>query len=347
MVKLPLLPTTIVGSYPQPDWLIDRERLKKSLPPRVRAKELWRIDEAWLADAQEAATLVAIRDQELAGIDLVGDGEMRRESYSNRLATALSGIDSVNHGTAIDRTGKANPVPRVVGPIRRVGPIEVQDVAFLKRHSTKPVKLTIPGPFTMTQQAQNDYYPSAEALAMDYAAAVNEEVRALFAAGVDVVQLDEPYLQARADQAQDYALAAIDRALEDVTGTTALHICFGYALVHGNTVKPKAYDFLAELNRSRVDVISVEAAQPNLDPSILAELPDKIIMYGVLDLSDPEIETPERVADRIRQALKYVSSDRLWIAPDCGMKYHSREVAFGKLKAMADGAAIVRGELKG
>ncbi len=347
MVKLPLLPTTIVGSYPQPDWLIDRERLKKSLPPRVRAKELWRIDEAWLADAQEAATLVAIRDQELAGIDLVGDGEMRRESYSNRLATALSGIDSDNHGTAIDRTGKANPVPRVVGPIRRVGPIEVQDVAFLKRHSTKPVKLTIPGPFTMTQQAQNDYYPSAEALAMDYAAAVNEEVRALFAAGVDVVQLDEPYLQARADQAQDYALAAIDRALEGVTGTTALHICFGYALVHGNTVKPKAYDFLAELNRSRVDVISVEAAQPNLDPSILAELPDKIIMYGVLDLSDPEIETPERVADRIRQALKYVSSDRLWIAPDCGMKYHSREVAFGKLKAMADGAAIVRRELKG
>ena len=347
MVKLPLLPTTIVGSYPQPDWLIDRERLKKSLPPRVRAKELWRIAEAWLADAQEAATLVAIRDQELAGIDLVGDGEMRRESYSNRLATALSGIDSDNHGTAIDRTGKANPVPRVVGPIRRVGPIEVQDVAFLKRHSTKPVKLTIPGPFTMTQQAQNDYYPSAEALAMDYAAAVNEEVRALFEAGVDVVQLDEPYLQARADQAQDYALAAIDRALEGVTGTTALHICFGYALVHGNTVKPKAYDFLAELNRSRVDVISVEAAQPNLDPSILAELPDKIIMYGVLDLSDPEIETPERVADRIRQALKYVSSDRLWIAPDCGMKYHSREVAFGKLKAMADGAAIVRRELKG
>ena len=347
MVKLPLLPTTIVGSYPQPEWLIDRERLKKSLPPRVRAKELWRIDEAWLPDAQEAATLVAIRDQELAGIDLVGDGEMRRESYSNRLATALSGIDSDHHGTAIDRTGKANPVPRVVGPIRRVGPIEVQDLAFLKRQSTKPVKLTIPGPFTMTQQAQNDYYPSAEALAMDYAAAVNEEVRALFEAGVDVVQLDEPYLQARADQARDYALAAIDRALEGVTGTTVLHICFGYALVHGNSVKPKAYDFLAELNRSRIDVISVEAAQPNLDPSILAELPDKIIMYGVLDLSDPEIETPERVADRIRQALKYVSSDRLWIAPDCGMKYHSREVAFGKLKAMADGAAIVRRELKG
>ena len=347
MADLPILPTTIVGSYPQPEWLIDRERLKASLPPRVRAKELWRIPEPWLADAQEAATLVAIRDQEEAGVSLVGDGEMRRESYSNRLANALSGIDTENAGMATDRTGKANPVPRVVGPIRRVGPIEVQDAAFLKRHATGPVKLTLPGPFTMTQQAQNDYYPSAEALAMDYADAVNAEIKDLFAAGVDVVQLDEPYLQARADDARDYALAAIDRALQGVSGVTALHICFGYALVHGNTVKPKAYDFLSELNRSRVDVISIEAAQPKLDPSILAELPDKIIMYGVLDLSDPVIEAPEVVADRIRQALRYVSSDRLWIAPDCGMKYHSRDVAFGKLKAMTDGAAIVRRELKG
>lgn len=347
MFSHPILPTTIVGSYPQPDWLIDRERLKASLPPRVRAAELWRIAEPWLADAQEAATLVAIRDQEEAGIDIVGDGEMRRESYSNRLATALSGIDTETHGQAMDRTGKFNPVPRVVGPIRRVAPIEAQDAAFLKRHAKRPVKLTLPGPFTMTQQAQNDYYPSAEALAMDYADAVNAEIKDLFAAGVDVVQLDEPYLQARAGEARDYALAAIDRALDGVTGTTALHICFGYALVHGNSSKPKAYDFLAELNRSRVDVISIEAAQPRLDPSILAELPDKIIMYGVLDLSDPSVETPETVAARIREALRYVSADRLWIAPDCGMKYHARDVAFGKLKAMADGAAIVRHELLG
>jgi len=344
----PLLPTTIVGSYPQPDWLIDRERLNARLPPRVRAAELWRIAPAWLAEAQEAATLVAIRDQEEAGIDIIGDGEMRRESYSNRLATALSGIDSDNPGVAVDRTGKANPVPRVVGPIRRTGPIEVQDAAFLKRHAKRPVKLTLPGPFTMTQQAQNDHYPSLEALAMDYADAVNAEIRDLFAAGVDVVQLDEPYLQARADEAQHYALAAIDRALEGVTGVTALHICFGYALVHGAAVaKPKAYDFLAELNRSRVDVISIEAAQPRLDPAILAELPDKIIMYGVIDLADPTVETPELVADRIRQALRFVSSDRLWIAPDCGMKYHARDIAYGKLEAMAQGAAIVRRELGG
>lgn len=348
MFNLPILPTAIVGSYPQPDWLIDRERLKASLPPRVRATELWRIPDPWLADAQEAATLTAIRDQEEAGIDIVGDGEMRRESYSNRLATALSGIDSDNPGSAIDRTGKANPVPRVVGPIRRVGPIEVQDAAFLKRHAGGPVKLTLPGPFTMTQQAQNDYYPDAEALAMDYAGAVNAEIKDLFAAGVDVVQLDEPYLQARAQEAGHYALAAIDRALDGVSGVTALHICFGYALVHGRAVvKPKAYDFLTELNQSRVDVISIEAAQPRLDPAILAELPDKIIMYGVIDLSDPAIETPEVVAARIREALRYVSVDRLWIAPDCGMKYHSRDVAFGKLKAMTDGAAIVRRELAG
>ena len=347
MIADTILPTTIVGSYPQPEWLIDRERLKASLPPRVRADELWRIPEPWLADAQEAATLVAIRDQEEAGIDIVGDGEMRRESYSNRLANALSGIDIDRPGVAMDRTGKPNPAPRVAGPIRRLAPIEAQDAAFLKRHSRRPVKLTLPGPFTMTKQAQNDHYQTDEALAMDYAVAVNAEVKDLFAAGVEVVQLDEPYLQARAGEARDFALAAIDRALEGVEGTTALHICFGYALVHGNAVKPKAYDFLAELNRSRVDVISVEAAQPRLDPSILAELPDKIIMYGVLDLSDPRVETPEEVAARIRQALRHVSRDRLWIAPDCGMKYHARDVAFAKLRAMVEGTRIVRRELGG
>lgn len=341
-----LLPTTIVGSYPQPDWLIDRERLKASLPPRVRAQQLWRIPEPWLGDAQEAATLVAIRDQELAGIDIVGDGEMRRESYSNRLANALSGIDIDNPGVAMDRTGKPNPAPRVAGPIRRIGGIEVQDAEFLKRHSSRPVKLTLPGPFTMTKQAQNDHYATDADLAMDYADAVNAEIKDLFAAGVDVVQLDEPYMQARADDARDYALAALDRALDGVTGTTALHICFGYALVHGNSVtKPKAYDFLTELNRSRIDVISVEAAQPGLDPSILAELPDKIIMYGVLDLSHNEIEPAELIAARIREALRHVSADRLWIAPDCGMKYHSRDVAFAKLAAMVEGARIVRKEL--
>ena len=350
MFDHPILPTTIVGSYPQPDWLIDRERLKASLPPRVRAETLWRIAEPWLADAQDAATLMAIRDQEELGIDIVGDGEMRRESYSNRLATALSGIDPEKHGTAIDRTGKANPVPLVSGPIRRVAPIEAQDAAFLRRHSTKPVKLTLPGPFTMTQQAENGWYPDARSLAMDYADAVNAEVRDLFAAGVDVVQLDEPYLQARADEAQHYAIEAINRALDGVEGTTALHICFGYAMVHHGAgsarAKPKAYDFLAELEASAIDVISIEAAQPGLDPAILAELPTKTIMYGVLDLSTPEVETPETVAGRIREALRHIDAERLWIAPDCGMKYHSREHSQAKLKAMVDGAAIVRAELK-
>jgi len=342
----PILPTAIVGSYPQPDWLIDRDRLKASLPPRVRAEQLWRVPAPWLADAQDAATLMAIRDQEELGIDIIGDGEMRRESYSNRLATALSGIDSERHGTAIDRTGKANPVPLVSGPIRRIGPIEAQDADFLRRHSTQPVKLTLPGPFTMTQQAENAFYPDARSLAMDYADAVNAEVRDLFAAGIDVVQLDEPYLQARADEAQYYAIDAINRALDGVSGMTALHICFGYAMVHGAGVaKPQAYDFLAELNDSVVDVISIEAAQPGLDPAILAKLPSKTIMYGVLDLSIPDIETPETVADRIRDALRYVDADRLWIAPDCGMKYHSRTHSQAKLKAMVDGVAMIRSEL--
>ncbi|WP_334162518.1 hypothetical protein [Phenylobacterium sp.] len=345
LAGLPLLPTTIVGSYPQPEWLIDREGLKSRLPPRVRARELWRIPEPMLADAQEAATLVAISDQKLAGIDIVGDGEMRRESYSNRLATALEGIDIDQPGTAIDRTGKANPVPRVAGPIRRRGPIEAQDARFLKERAGGWVKITLPGPFTMTQQAQNDHYPDDAAMAMAYAAAVNEEVHDLFAAGVDVVQLDEPYLQARPEQARGYAIEAIERALDGVKGITALHVCFGYAHVHQGAEKPKAYEFLAELDRSSVDIISIEAAQPRLDPAILAELPSKRIMYGVIDLNDPAIETPELVAERIREALPYVDAERLVIAPDCGMKYHPREVAFGKLKAMVDGARIVRGEL--
>lgn len=344
---LPLLPTTIVGSYPQPEWLIDREGLKSRLPPRVRAQELWRIKEPWLADAQEAATLMAISDQKLAGIDIVGDGEMRRESYSNRLATALGGIETDPPGMAMDRTGAMNPVPRVAGPIRRNGPIEAQDAAFLKTRAACPVKITIPGPFTMTQQAQNDYYPDARALALDYADAVNAEARDLFAAGVDIVQLDEPYLQAKADEARSFAIDAINRAVKDVGGLTALHICFGYAHVHKGASKPGGYAFLEELEASDIDIISIEAAQPNLDPSILRELPSKTIMYGVLDLNDPSVETPETVAARIRRALPFIDAERLIIAPDCGMKYLSRETAFGKLKAMADGAAIVRRELTG
>jgi len=342
---LPLLPTTIVGSYPQPDWLIDREGLKSRLPPRVRARELWRVPDPLLADAQEAATLVAISDQRLAGIDIVGDGEMRRESYSNRLATALDGIDIDVPGTAIDRTGKANPVPRVVGPIRRRGPIEAQDARFLKARAGGWVKITLPGPFTMTQQAQNDFYPDDAALAMDYAAAVNAEIKDLFAEGVDVVQLDEPYLQARPERARGYALEAIERALDGVGGITALHVCFGYAHVHQGAAKPKAYEFLAELDASSVDIISIEAAQPRLDPAILAELPSKRIMYGVLDLDDPAVETPETVADRLRGALRFAGPERLLVAPDCGMKYLGRETAFGKLKAMVEGTRRVRAEL--
>ena len=342
---LPLLPTTIVGSYPQPEWLIDREGLKSRLPPRVRAQELWRVPEPWLADAQEAATLVAISYQKLAGIDIVGDGEMRRESYSNRLANALSGIDIDRPGVAMDRTGKPNPVPRVAGPIRRTSPIEAHDAGFLKARTGGPVKITLPGPFTMTQQAQNDHYPDDAALALDYAAAVNAEIRDLFAAGVDIVQLDEPYLQARPDEARNYSLEAIDRALDGVSGLTALHVCFGYAHVHRGAAKPRGYDFLAELDACSADIISIEAAQPRLDPAILAELPSKRIMYGVIDLNDPAVETAETVAARIREALPHIDPERLIIAPDCGMKYLSREVAFGKLKAMVDGTRIVRAEL--
>ncbi|TAM88308.1 MAG: 5-methyltetrahydropteroyltriglutamate--homocysteine methyltransferase [Candidimonas sp.] len=338
-----LLPTSLVGSYAQPDWLIDRTKLRGRFPPRVRAKELWRVDPEWLEQAQDDATLLAITAQEHAGLDIITDGEMRRESYSNRFATALDGVDIDNPGTALDRSGHPNPVPRVAGKIRRKHPVEVRDVQFLRAHTTRRIKITVPGPFTMAQQAQNDYYDSEEEMALDYAAAVNEEIKDLFAAGADIVQIDEPYLQARYEKARRYGLNTLNRALAGVTGTTAVHLCFGYAaIIHE---RPVGYAFLTELEGSLAKQISVETAQSKLDCTVLEKLPSKTIILGVLDLSTPEVETPEVVAQRIRRALPHVPAERLVIAPDCGLKYLPRESAFGKMKAMADGAAIVRAEL--
>ena len=345
-----LLPTTVVGSYTQPDWLIDRENLTTRLPPRVRVQEIWRIPPEFLEAAQDDATLLAIRDMERAGIDIISDGEVRRESYSNRVATALGGIDTENHGYAKDRSGRDNPVPRVMGKIHRPKPIEVSDVEFLRANTDREIKITLPGPFTMTQQAQDDYYGGDQrAMALDYARAVNEEVKDMFAAGADVVQIDEPYMQARAEIAREFAVEVIAEALKGVEGTTALHMCFGYAAIHAwqGLGKPDAYSFLPELNDSDIDQISIEAAQPRIDLAVLEKLPDKTIILGVIDNDDPEIETPETVAARIRAALNHITPDRLILAPDCGMKYMHRDVAFGKLKSMAEGAAIVREEIGG
>src|SRR5258705_1553672 len=328
-----LFPTTLVGSYPQPDWLIDRKKLAGRFPPRVRARELWRVAEPYLAEAQDDATVLAIQAQEAAGLDIITDGEIRRESYSNRFATALEGVDLDNPGSALDRSGHPNPVPRVVGKIRRKHAVEVDDLKFLKRHTSRKTKITVPGPFTMAQQAQNDYYKSAEEAAMDYAAAVNEEIRDLFAAGADVVQIDEPYMQAQPDKAREYGLKALNRAVQGVTGVTAVHICFGYAVYLKE--KPAGYSFLPELSACSCSQVSIETAQPSLDCSVLAKLPDKKILVGCIDLSTPEIETPATVADRIRKALRYVKPQNVILAPDCGMKFLPRASAFGKMKAMA------------
>ena len=337
-----LFPTTLVGSYPQPEWLIDRKKLAGRFPPRVRAKELWRVPEPYLAEAHDDATVLAIRAQEQAGLDIITDGEIRRESYSNRFATALEGIDIDNPGSALDRSGHPNPVPRIVGKIRRKHPVEVEDLRFLKRYTAKPVKMTVPGPFTMSQQAQNDHYKSDEEAAMDYAAAVNEEIRDLFAAGADIVQIDEPYMQARPDKAREYGLRALNRALDGIKGTTAVHICFGYAaIIHQ---RPSGYSFLPELAGSSVRQISIETAQSNLDTSVLQRLPGKKIMVGCIDLSDTKVETPAQVAERLRRALKYVKPGDVIVAPDCGMKYLPRDVAFGKMRAMVEGAQLLRTE---
>src|SRR2546422_799180 len=337
-----LFPTTSAGGYPQPECLIDRGKLAGRFPPRVRARELWRVSEPWLEEAQNDATLLAIRAQEDAGLDIITDGETRRESYSNRFATALDGVDIDNPGTALDRSGHPNPVPRIVGPIRRARPVMVDDVKFLRAHTTRTIKMTVPGPFTMSQQAQNDYYGIEEEAAMDYAAAVNEEIRDLFAAGADWVQADEPYLQARPEQARRYGLRALNRALDGISGATAVHICFGYAaIIHQ---RPSGYSFLPEFAECSCQQVSIETAQSNLDCSVLEKLPGKKIMVGVINLDDMTVETPQKVVERAKRALKYLKPENMILAPDCGMKYLPRDVAFGKMKALVEGAKLLRQE---
>ena len=335
--------TTVVGSYPQPDWLVDKELFSSQAPPRIRAHQIWRIAEPLLEAAQDDATLLAIRDMERAGIDIITDGEIRRESYSNRFATALEGVDVDNPGLTQGRTGKPNVVPRIVGLVRRARPVEVRDLQFLRQNTDRKIKITVPGPFTMAQQAQNDYYPDDRALALDLAEAVNAEIKDLFGAGADVVQIDEPWLQGRLEQARVYAVEVINRALAGVQGTTALHTCFGYAYIVKK--KPGQYAFLEQLNDCRMRQLSIEAAQPRLDLSVLRRIPDKTIILGVLDLGDMQIETPAIVAERIRRALEHVPAERLVLAPDCGMKYLPRDVAFGKLQALVQGRNMVRAEL--
>jgi 5-methyltetrahydropteroyltriglutamate--homocysteine methyltransferase len=331
------IPTSLVGSYAQPSWLLDRDKLRGRFPPRVRARELWRVDPAWLEEAQDDATRLAILDQERAGLAIVTDGEMRRESYSNRFATALEGVDVDNPGTALDRSGHPNPVPRVVGPVRRRHPVLVRDAQFLMAHTSRTTKMTVPGPFTMSQQAQDDHYGDPAALGLAYAEAVREEILDLFAAGIDIVQIDEPYMQARPEPARAYGLDVLRRATDGIDGTLAVHICFGYAaIIHE---RPEAYSFLPELAGTEIDQVSIETAQSGLDLGVLDALPDKTIILGVLDLSTEQVETPELVAERLARAFPHVDAGRLVAAPDCGMKYLPRDVAYAKLEALAAGAA--------
>lgn len=335
-----LFPCTIVGSYAQPDWLIDKKKLAGRFPPRVRAKELWKVDSEFLSEAQDDATRIAIQDQEAAGLDIVTDGEIRRESYSNHFATALEGVDIDNPGTARDRSGEPVPVPRITGPIKRTHAISVRDAEFLKSHTNRMTKMTVPGPFTMSQQAQNDFYGSERECALAYADALNEEIRDLFKAGMDVVQIDEPYMQARPDKAREFGVEVLNRAVEGINGNICVHICFGYAaLIHQ---RPEGYSFLSELAEANINQISIETAQSGLDCSILKSLPVKNIMLGVIDLSDNTIETPETIKERVDRALKYIDAERITLAPDCGMKYLPRDVAFGKLKSMCEAATQLR-----
>ena len=342
MPKPILLPTSLVGSYPQPDWLIDRDELVKSVV-RISAEHLWLIDKERREAAQDDATILAVRDQERAGLDIISDGEQSRESYSNHFANALEGVDLEKPGQTANRFGRMIPVPRIAGPIRRKHPVEVNAVKLVRANTDRMVKATVPGAFTMSVQAQDDYYKDPEALATAYAAAVNAEIKDLFAAGADIVQLDEPWMVSFADRARKYGLRILDEAIAGATGKTAVHLCLGYAHVVKN--KPSSYAFLTELEGTKIDQVSIETAEPKLDLAVLKDMPSKTIIIGVLNLGDMAIETPETVAGRIRDALKYVSPERLVIAPDCGMKYLPRAVAFGKMQAMVEGTRIVRKEL--
>jgi 5-methyltetrahydropteroyltriglutamate--homocysteine methyltransferase len=339
-----LLQTTVVGSYPQPDWLVNRDMLSKVVP-RTRMKEIWRVAEPFLQQAQDDATLLAIRDMERAGLDIITDGEMRRESYSNHFATALDGIDSDNPAEIVNRTGNKTPVPRVVGKVKRTRPVELRDMQFLRANTTRPAKITLPGPFTMGQQVKDEFYRDAEAMCMDYAQAVNEEAHDLVKAGANVIQLDEPWLRNNPEEAKRYAVKVINRALEGITVPTVVHLCFGYAAVVPGFSKPSGYSFLPQLADTIAQQISIESAQPKIDLGVLKDLAPKKVMLGVIDLNDPEIEFPQKVAERIRAGLKFVSPDKLLPAPDCGMKYLPRATAFGKLKALVEGAALVLRDL--
>jgi 5-methyltetrahydropteroyltriglutamate--homocysteine methyltransferase len=338
-----LLPTTVIGSWPQPEWLVDRSLLTAKGVPRVRAGDVWRVAPEHRDEAVRAATLTAIRDQEEAGIDVITDGEIGRESYFNHFATALGGVDQARHGQAVNRGGGLSDVPLVNGPIRREQPIELEAARFLRANTQRTTKVTVPGPFTLSQLAQDEYYPDQRQLALAYAAAVNEELVDLAAAGIDVLQLDEPYLQANADGARQFALEAIAAAVEGVSVTTVLHTCYGYAVYFKE--KTGGYPFLAELADAPVDQIAIEAAQPRLSLDVLDQLPDTTIVLGVLDLATSEPETAEVVAGRLRAALAHVGADRLVAAPDCGMKFLDRSVAMAKCRAMVEGAALVRAEL--
>lgn len=337
------LRTTVIGSYPQPSWLVDHDVLKAKVVPRVRAHDIWRINGEFLEEAQNDATLIAIRDQELAGVECITDGEMRRESYSNRFATSLSGIDTSD--PFIRKVeGYDIPMPRIIGPVRRNGPVEVDDLLFLKAHTDRLTKVTLPGPFTLSKQARDDYYGDPEAAATAYAEAINEEMRDLEASGADVIQLDEPWLRQDPNGANRYGVKVINRAVEGINVTTAIHLCFGYGFIV-SPAKPKAYTFLEQLADCNVEQISVEAAQPHLDLSVFSALAKKTIVFGVVDLSNNEVESLSVLTNRIRRALPFISPERLIVAPDCGMKYLTRDSAFHKLRLMVEAAAIVRREV--
>jgi len=339
-----MLQTMIVGSLPRPTWLAQ--------PGQIYAQ--WRLEGDMLSEGQDDAVLLAIDDQQEARLSILTDGEQRRRHYIWGFCEGLEGIDysrMVKIQTRGNRYGVMVDAARVVGPLRRARPTMLSALQFLRQHTDKPVKVTLPGPMTTADTLADEHYGSRRALAMDLAKLLNEEACELAENGCDIVQFDEPCFNIYLDEVEEWGIGALERAAQGVRSKTAVHICYGYGIGPVLQWKTKNTDWthynrtLPLLRNSTISQISVECAASGVDPSVLGLAKGKDLMVGVIDVGTEAIETPETVAARIRIALEYVAPDKLFPSTDCGMAPRSRTAARGKMKALEAGAAMVRGEL--
>jgi 5-methyltetrahydropteroyltriglutamate--homocysteine methyltransferase len=338
-----LLPTTIAGSLPKPAWLATPEVLWAP----------WRLAGEQLAEGKRDAVLLALRDQEAAGIDIVGDGEQSRQHFVHGFLAGIEGVDMTRRRRIPIRAGRYEAdCPTVTGPIRRPAPVHAEEARFARAHTAHRLKFTLPGPMTIVDTVADEHDGDRVRLAMAFARVLNEEARELAALGVDVVQIDEPAFNVYMDEVRDWGIAALERAVDGVACTTAVHVCYGYGIEANIAWKRSLGDewrqyelTFPHLARSRIDQVSLECANSRVPMSLLSLLDGKDVLAGCIDVASTHVETPEEVAGVIREALRHVAPERLQPCTNCGMAPLPREVARAKLRALAAGAALVREEL--